>query len=142
MTVAGPLAYLLDTDTCVFLLKGDARVKSRVARVGVNALAVAIPTVGELYFGAYNSERVEANLIRVRGFLTPPAPTILPIDDAAAESFGKFKASLRRAGTPIGDVDLLIAGVASSRALTVVTNNIAHFSRVPGLTLENWLEAT
>jgi predicted nucleic acid-binding protein len=52
------LHYCLDTDMCIYLLNGHPRVKTRVAEVGVTALAVAIPTVGELYFGAYNSGRV------------------------------------------------------------------------------------
>ena len=129
----GPLQYLLDTDTCIYLLKGHEAVKGRVAHVGVEAISVAIVTVGELYFGAYNSGRVEANLRKVRSFLATPGPTILPVDDVATERFGRFKAELRRAGNPIGDVDLLIAGVAASRNLTVVTNNTAHFGRVPGL---------
>ena len=60
--------YCLDTDMCIYLLNGHPRVKARVAEVGITGLAVAIPTVGELYFGAYNSERVEANIARVRPF--------------------------------------------------------------------------
>ena len=106
----------------------------------VTALAVAIPTVGELYFGAYNSGRVEANIARVRAFLSPPGPQVLLIDEPAAEQFGRFKALLRRAGRPIGDIDLFIAGVAVRHGLTVVTNNKDHFARIPGLPLENWLE--
>jgi tRNA(fMet)-specific endonuclease VapC len=96
--------------------------------------------VGELYFGAYNSGRVEANIARVRAFLSPPGPHVLLIDEPAAEQFGRLKAILRRAGRPIGDVDLLIAGVAVCHGLTVVTNNTSHFERLPELPLENWLE--
>ena len=55
--------YLLDTDMCIYLLNGHPRVKARVAQVGIAALAVALPTVGELYFGAYNSGRVESNVV-------------------------------------------------------------------------------
>jgi tRNA(fMet)-specific endonuclease VapC len=106
----------------------------------VTALAVAIPTVGELYFGAYNSGRVEANIARVRAFLSPPGPQVLLIDESAAEQFGRFKTLLRRAGRPIGDIDLFIAGVAVRHGLTVVTNNTEHFARIPDLPLENWLE--
>ena len=134
------LHYLLDTDMCIYLLNGHPRVKARVAQVGIAALAVAIPTVGELYFGAYNSARVEANVMRVRAFLSSPGPQLLLIDDLAAEQFGRFKAILRRAGRPIGDIDLFIAGVAVRHGLTVVTNNTEHFARVPDLSLENWLE--
>jgi tRNA(fMet)-specific endonuclease VapC len=125
---------------CIYLLNGNPRVKARVAQVGVAALAVATPTVGELYFGAYNSIRVQANVARVRAFLSPPGPQVLDIDEIAAEQFGRFKATLRREGRPIGDIDLLIAGVAMHHGLTVVTNNIGHFERLQHLTLENWLE--
>lgn len=135
-----PLQYLLDTDMCIYLLNSDARVKARVAQVGVEVLAVAIPTVAELYFGAYNSARVEANLARVRAFLSVPGQQVLLIDDATADYFGKFKAALRRTGSPIGDVDLFIAGVAASRGLKVVTNNTTHFERIPDITLENWIQ--
>ena len=134
------LRYCLDTDMCIYLLNGHSHVKTRVAEVGVTALAVAIPTVGELYFGAYNSARVEANVARVRAFLLPPGPQVLLIDEPAAEQFGRFKALLRRAGRPIGDIDLFIAGVAVRHGLTVVTNNTDHFARLPALPLENWLE--
>ncbi len=133
--------YLLDTDMCIYLLNGDERVKSRVAQVGVEAISVSILTVGELYFGAYNSARLEANLERIHEFLSSPGPIVLSIDDAAAEYFGKFKAALRRDGKPIGDVDLLIAGVAASRDLKVVTNNTEHFERIADISLENWLRS-
>ena len=134
------LHYCLDTDMCIYLLNGPPRVKTRVAEVGVTALAVAIPTVGEIYFSAYNSGRAEANVVRVRAFLAPPGPQVLLIDEPAAEQFGRFKALLRRAGRLIGDIDLFIAGVAVRHGLTVVTNNTDHFARIPDLPLENWLE--
>jgi len=127
--------YLLDTDMCIYLLNGHPHVKARVAEVGVAALAVAIPTMGELYFGAYNSGRVEANIARVRAFLSPPGPHVLLIDEPAAEQFGRLKAILRRAGRAIGDVDVFIAGVAVRHGLTVVTNNTSHFARIPELSL-------
>jgi tRNA(fMet)-specific endonuclease VapC len=133
------LHYLLDTDICIYLLNGNAPVKARVSQEGIEALAIAIPTVSELYFGAYNSTRVEANVARVRAFLSPPGPQVLLIDEPAAEQFGRYKALLRREGRPIGDIDLLIAGVARHHGLTVVTNNTAHYERLPDLTLENWL---
>ena len=134
------LHYLLDTDICIYLLNGNPRVKTRVSQEGIEALAIAILAVGELYFGAYNSTRVEANVERVRAFLSPPGPQVLMIDEPAAEQFGRYKALLRREGRPIGDIDLFIAGVASHHGLTVVTNNTAHFDRFPDLALENWLE--
>jgi len=68
------IRYVLDTDMCIYLLNGDPRVKDRSAQVGVESISVAIPTVAELYFGAYSSARVAANLARVRAFLAPPGP--------------------------------------------------------------------
>jgi tRNA(fMet)-specific endonuclease VapC len=134
--------YLLDTDMCIYLLNGDERIKGKVAQVGVEAISVSILTVGELYFGAYNSARLEANMERIHKFLSYPGPIVLAIDDDAAEYFGKFKAALRREGKPIGDVDLLIAGVAASRGLKVVTNNTEHFERIADISLENWLRSS
>ncbi len=132
--------YLLDTDTCIYLLNGNSRVKARVAREGIEALTVAIPTVGELYFGAYNSTRVDANRARARAFFSSPGPQVLQMNQLAAEQFGQFKATLRREGRPIGDIDLLIGSIALVHGLTVVTNNTAHFERLTDLDLENWLE--
>jgi tRNA(fMet)-specific endonuclease VapC len=134
------LQYLLDTDMCIYLLNGDERVKNRVAQVRIETIAVSILTVGELYFGAYNSEQIDDNLSRVRDFLSSPGPIVLPIDDDAADCFGRFKTALRRRGKPIGDFDLLIAGIASSRGLKVVTNNTEHFERITDITLENWIK--
>ena len=96
-------------------------------------------TKGELYFGAYNSNQVENNLERIRAFFTMPAPETLPLDEKVMEIFGQLKAELRRKGQPIGDIDLLIAGVAISHNLTLVTNNTKHFERIPNMSLENWL---
>lgn len=100
--MSSTLHYLLDTDMCIYLLNDNPSVKARVAQEGIETLAIAIPTVGELYFGAYNSTRVEANVARVRVFLTHPAPQVLLLDEPAVEQFGRFKALLRREGRPIG----------------------------------------
>jgi tRNA(fMet)-specific endonuclease VapC len=65
---------------------------------------------------------------------------VLLIDEPAAEQFGRYKAGLRREGRLIGDIDLLMAGIARHHGLTVMTNNTAHFERLPDLVLKNWLE--
>jgi tRNA(fMet)-specific endonuclease VapC len=124
---------------CIYLLNGDEHVKSKIAQVGIETISVSILTVGELYFGAYNSQHFETNLERINEFLSSPGPIVLSFDDAAAKYFGKFKAALRRDGKPRGDMDLLIAGVAASHDLKVVTNNTGHFERIPDISLENWL---
>ena len=97
-----------------YLLNGNQHVKDRVALVGIEAISVTIVTKGELYFGAYNSSKIEHNLERVKNFFAAPGPRVLPLDEQAMDCFGKCKAELRRTGQPIGDIDLLIASVAVS----------------------------
>lgn len=132
------LRYLLDTDSCIYLLNGNAHLIEHVAQIGIEQIAVAIVTKGELLFGAYHSNRIESNLQRIRMFFEEPCPTVLGIDEQVIEYFGRFKAQLWRIGRQIGDIDLLIAGVAICHDLTIVTNNTKHFERIPGIRLENW----
>ena len=132
------IRYVFDTDTCIYLLNGNRQIKERVAQVGIEQIAVTIVTKGELFFGAYHSCRVEANLQRVRKFFEEPCPAVFGIDEQTVEYFGRFKAELWRTGKPIGDIDMLIAGFAVSRGFIIVTNNTKHFERIPDVNLENW----
>jgi tRNA(fMet)-specific endonuclease VapC len=133
------VAYLLDTDTCIYLLNSNPSIKARVDSVGVGCISVSTPTVAEIYFGAFNSTRIDVNCERIRSFLVPPCPSLLQFDLQAAERFGRFKSDLRRQGITIGDVDLMIAGIAATRSLTVVTNNTGHFETIPEISIVNWL---
>ena len=65
---------------------------------------------------------------------------VIPFDDRAAMEYGKIRAHLERQGTPIGPLDMLIAGHARAEDLILVTNNVKEFNRVPGLKVENWVE--
>jgi tRNA(fMet)-specific endonuclease VapC len=88
----------------------------------------------ELYFGAYNSARVQANLERIQALRFD----IVDFDQEDARVSGEVRASLKRIGTPIGPLDTLIAGQALARGFTVITRNSGEFSRVTGLAHENW----
>ena len=88
----------------------------------------------ELVWGAYKSDRVETNLERIRGLRLP----ILEFGDEDAHAAGQIRAELNRKGTPIGPYDLLIAGQALARGLTVVTGNLREYGRVEGLAVEDW----
>ena len=68
-----------------------------------------------------------------------PNLPILPFDAGAARRYGEIRAQLERQGTMLGDADLCIASIALARDLTIVTGNVRHFQRVPGLSVENWL---
>ncbi len=65
---------------------------------------------------------------------------VLPFDEEAAEEYGRLGAHLEAQGTPIGEADTQIAAIALANDLTVVTGNVRHFERVPGLNVENWLD--
>lgn len=133
------MSYLLDTDICIYILNGgntqleDKFHKNRAASYFVSTL-----TEAELHYGAQHSARAQHNLSRVREFLSPLR--LLPFDSEAAAAFAKIKQALFSSGTPIGVVDTFLAAVALSRHLVVISNNLRHFKKVPGLKVENWAE--
>jgi len=132
------LKYLLDTNTCVYALKRIPSVLERMHRLTPDDLAVSSVTLAELWFGARKSSRPpEKTRASVDAFLLPLE--VLDFDAGAAEAYAALRLALERAGTPIGERDLLIAATASSRKLTVVTHNTKEFSRVPGIGLEDWV---
>ncbi|MDE3174841.1 MAG: type II toxin-antitoxin system VapC family toxin [Pseudomonadota bacterium] len=100
--------------------------------------AVAIPTIvaHELYYGVFRSQRIAYNLETLR--LAMANIPVLDFDAGDAFAAGEIRAALAAQGTPIGPYDALIAGQAKARGLTVVTNNVREFGRVPGLKVEDW----
>jgi tRNA(fMet)-specific endonuclease VapC len=130
------LQFLLDTDTCVYWLRGREPIRERVTGVGLATLGISVITLAELRYGAACSARPEANQQAVDAF--SDAIIVIGIDAAIARAFGDIKAALRAQGTLLEDSDLLIGATARTYGLTLVTNNSEHFRRIPGLTLENW----
>jgi tRNA(fMet)-specific endonuclease VapC len=90
----------------------------------------------ELYFGAERSQRRQANLKLYEEFFAQFRS--LPFDTAAAREYGRIRAALEVAGTPVGPVDMLIAAIAIANDVVLVTHNTREFSRVPGLQLDDW----
>lgn len=127
---------MLDSDHFVYWMNGHAAVRAKVQEVGFHQIAVSAVTVGELFFGAYNSQRIQENIDRAVEFLS--YLTILDLGMAGGRVFGELKAQLRQAGQTVGDADLFIAATALSSGRVFVSNNTRHFGRIPGLTLENW----
>ena len=128
--------YLLDTDTCVEILRGNEAVIRR--RRGVyQEVATTEITASELYYGAAKSRDPSGNKKVVDDFLK--TLRVMPIGRHGAQFFGVFKASLEAAGNLIPDADLWIAGISRSLRMTVVTGNTKHLARVPGVVTENWM---
>jgi tRNA(fMet)-specific endonuclease VapC len=133
---------LLDTDILSNLMKRSPSpiLIAKLASVPVAQQFTSSITLGELVYGAHRLEaRTDALLERLEKTLVPNLP-ILPFDGAAAYQYGEVRAQLERQGTPIGEADLRIAAIALAHAFTVVTGNVRHFQRVPGLSVENWFE--
>jgi tRNA(fMet)-specific endonuclease VapC len=129
------VSFILDSDHCIAILRKRLDVSAWV-NPQVRLFVTAI-TVSELTFGAHKSARVAHNLAQVDLLLD--GMTILPFDTDAARRHGELKDTLRRAGTPLADLDLQIACIALVHALPLVTHNTNHFNRIPGLILVDWL---
>jgi len=132
--------YLLDTNACIAAIGGPSRVGERLRMALRRNEVVAVSTIAEfeLWFGVFYSARAAQNRERLEHFLS--ALQLLPFETEDSRAAGRIRAELRRAGTPIGPYDLLIAGQAVRRGMTLVTANVREFARVPGLDWENWAE--
>lgn len=129
--------HLLDTNAVIALLTGRSpRLIDKVTSSPVGSLALPTIVVHELYFGAYRSARIEHNLETLR-LLIADIP-VLDFDTQDAIVSGEIRARLANSGRPIGPYDILIAGQAKARRLTLVTNNVGEFERVEGLPVEDW----
>lgn len=131
---------LLDTNAVIALVsRRFETLLQRIEAAEPGSLGVSSVVAHELYFGAYRSEKVEFNLETLR--LLFADLSILDFDREDARTAGEIRAELKRRGTPIGPYDVLIAGQAKARSLTLVTNNTGEFSRVAGLRIEDWSHA-
>jgi len=132
--------YLLDTNAVVALLRNKptrVRERYRQAQASGESLALSSVVLFELWYGVAKSSRVQENTERLRILLSGDLD-LLDFDDEDAQTAGQVRATLERGGCPIGAYDLMIAGQALRRGLTVVTANTAEFSRVAGLVWQDW----
>ncbi|MEN9314274.1 MAG: hypothetical protein RIS35_667 [Pseudomonadota bacterium] len=129
------MRYLLDANAVIAALNEPSGPVSRHLHALAPAdVGVSVIVMHELYFGAFKSQRVERNLTLVDALRFE----VLVLDTEDARHAGEIRARLARQGTPIGAYDILIAGQARARGLTLVTRNVREFERVPGLQVENW----
>ena len=132
--------YLLDTNVCIALINGDpvsVRRRFDKARAAGAEIFVSSIAVFELWYGVFKSSRVAFNTNRVETFLSGSA-TVLWFEDDDARTAGSVRAALEAGGKPIGVYDVLLAGQAIYRQLTLVTANVSEFSKVKGLLWQDW----
>jgi tRNA(fMet)-specific endonuclease VapC len=128
------MKYLLDSNVVIGLMKMRPDILLALESRRASDCAISSLVLHELFFGAYKSERRDANLADVDVLSFP----VVDFDRQDARRAGEIRAVLRARGTPIGPYDVLIAGQALARGLILVTNNVTEFSRVEGLAVEDW----
>jgi predicted nucleic acid-binding protein len=130
--------FLLDTDTIIYILKGNPAAEKNLRRYYNDPIKLCVITLMELYYGAYKSHRVVSNLAKIKTL--EHTFEILPLGQEMAEIFGEQKSRLEKTGTPLDDFDLMLGCCALSHNLILVTNNTRHFKKMEGLKMTNWIE--
>ena len=131
------MKYMLDTNICIHVIKHKPETAIRnFLTHQPDDLCISALTLAELLHGVEKSKFRDRNRLAVSMFLSGIA--VLDFDSIAAQAYGELRADLEQNGTPIGPMDMLIAGHAKSRGLILVTNNTGEFTRVKGLQLEDW----
>jgi tRNA(fMet)-specific endonuclease VapC len=131
---------LLDTDTCIYLMTARfPQIERRLQQCAPDAVVLSSIVVSELRFGAAKSAHPDRNHTTLDVFLS--AFEVLAYSNHAAGVYGEIRSYLRKNGSQIGSTDMFIAAYALANQLTLVTNNVREFSRIPHLNLENWVDA-
>ena len=132
--------YLFDTDviTNIFKKRPSSNLLSRLKSLPKREQFISTVTISEIVYGACKSNRPDFHLRNLQDILLPTV-NIIGFDAKAAYVCGRLRADLEKAGTPLSLADLEIAAIAIANDLCLVSGNTRHFSRIPGLRLENWL---
>jgi len=133
------MRYLLDTNICIYLIKKrPSKVLERFRHHSPQDVAISTVTLFELQYGVEKSQYRQRSEDALAKFLLPL--NLIDLDRSSAVEAATIRAQLEKEGMPIGAYDLLIAGLARSLDMTLVTNNTREFERIAGLHLENWVK--
>lgn len=130
--------YMLDTDTSSYIIRNRPEsVRVRFGKLDSSQLCISVITHAELLYGVKSAASSRTIRPTVEDFVR--RLTVLDWDSTAAEHYADIRTKLEAGGTPIGNMDMLIAAHARSVSAVLVTNNEKHFRRVSALTVENWV---
>lgn len=130
------MLYLLDTDICSYLIRGESeKLLENLNCHSEDTIAVSSITFAELLFGA---NRVNSEKIRNKINAILQKVTVIDFDMEAATKYAEIRVDLEKSGTPIGNMDMLIAACALAAKGILVTNNEKHFGYIKKLKIENW----
>ena len=129
------MIYMLDTDTVSFIVKKNSSVIRNLIKHEDDEICISAITYAELFYGLEKrgSERLFSEISSVIGKLS-----IIAFDDSQSELYGKIRFKLEQSGTPLGDMDILIAAAAMQTGAVLVSHNKNHFSRIKGIKIEDW----
>jgi tRNA(fMet)-specific endonuclease VapC len=130
------ISFLIDTDLCSAHLRNIGNVSSKFLQY-TGQLHISVLTLGELLSWTRRSKsapKYHQALLRMLSDVT-----VLDVDQAVATKFGEVRAQLLDQGQPVASIDLMIGATALIHGLTMVTHNVLHFSKIPGLTVDDWL---
>ena len=126
--------YLLDTNIIIHLFAGNEPIVEKIK--DLTGIVLSSIVLGELFYGAFNSSKIEDNIRRIDTF-TSRFPTILTCDSDTAKEYGKIKSELKKKGNPIPENDLWLAAITMQHNLILITQD-KHFSFVDGLNVKLW----
>ena len=129
------MIYILDTDTISLLVRRNPSVIKNLVKHEDDEICISAITYAELRFGLEKkgSEKLFNEVSTILGKLS-----IIDFNSSQSEHYGKIRLKLEKSGTPLGDMDMLIAAAALSAGAILVSHNVKHFSKVEGIKVEDW----
>ena len=126
---------MLDTDTVSFLVRKNPSVIKKLIQHEDDDICISAITYAELIYGLEKkgSEKLFSEVKTIIGKLS-----LIPFDESQSEIYGKIRAKLEKSGTPLGDMDMLIAAAAMKTGAILISHNVNHFSKIRGLKVEDW----
>jgi tRNA(fMet)-specific endonuclease VapC len=128
---------VIDSDILIYFLKGQQEIVEKLSAHPIENIFTTRINVTELLYGVFNSAKVAQNMAKISAFLANFH--ILEFDEKASMTFAQEKARLKKNGDLIADMDLMIASITVANGFALVSNNLKHFDRISGLTVERWL---